>query len=106
MWTSPASPGTIYPSYNAFTWFIESDIYEEDLLPWLHSISIYEPCLSGGDWTPLTSFLTHRAAIGKKLWWLRISDYLYMGEVMIECLERVVGSWEGECSDDDVYDTY
>ena len=73
----------------------------EDLLPGRWSISINGPHLHDGDWTPFTSFLTRRAAIGKQITWLRLNDYPCMDEAVAESLERAVKHFEDECSDDD-----
>jgi len=88
-------------------WFTEPAICEphtfEDLLPRLWAISIHGPHLRDGDWTPLTSFLTRRAAIGKQITWLRLSDYPCMDEAVTEIFERAVKHFEDGCSDDDDY---
>jgi len=84
--------------------FIEPDIREshtfEDLLPRLHSISINEPYPPLGDWTSLTNFLTRRAAAGKQIALLRVSNYPRRD--VIERLERVVKVFEsGWCDEYD-----
>ena len=52
---------------NVSTWFAEPEIHEpyvfKYILRQLRSISISEPSLSGGDWSPLTNFLARRAAV-------------------------------------------
>jgi hypothetical protein len=84
------------------TWFIEPDIREphvfKNLLRSLRFISITEPRLSGGDWNPLTNFLTRRVAVGHQIFFLSLSDYPPMGEDVVENIRRAVEVFEdGEC---------
>jgi hypothetical protein len=76
------------------TWFAEPDIREphifKDLLRGLCSITIKEPNLSGGDWGPLTDFLTRRTAVGNRISSLSLSRYPHMGEGVVESIRRAV----------------
>jgi hypothetical protein len=84
-------------------WFAEPDTRKphifKDLLRGLHSISIIEPSLSGGDWSPLTNFLTHRAAVGNRISSLSLSGYPHMGEGVVESIRRAVEAFEDGGSD-------
>jgi hypothetical protein len=86
------------------TWFVEPDIREphvfKDLLRGLHSISITRPGLSGDDWSPLTNFLARRAAVGNRIYSLRLNHRLRIGEDVAESIRRVVGVFEDVESDD------
>jgi hypothetical protein len=85
-------------------WFVEPDTRKshvfKDLLCGLRSITIIEPRLSGGDWSPLTNFLTRRAAVGNRISSLSLSDYPHMGEGVVESIRRAVEDFEDEGSDD------
>ena len=78
----------------------------ENFLRGLDSIRIIRPVLSGGDWSPVTNFLSHRAAIGNRISSLRFNDCPWMDDDEVERIECVVedfayeGSWY-EDSDDD-----
>ena len=76
------------------TWFVGQDNPErntfEDPLPHLDHIVITEPYLSGGDWSPLTNFLSRRAAVGNQISSLKLSGYLQMDKGVVESIERVV----------------
>ena len=80
------------------TLFVESDPHEphvfKDLLPGLRSIVITEPRLSGGDWSPLTNFLTRRAAVGNQISSLRLDRYPHMDGGVVEGIKRVVEDFE------------
>ena len=83
------------------TWFAElgapgSRTFKE-LLPGLEHIEVTRPALSG-DWSPLTNFLPHRAAIGNRISSLRIWDHPHMGEDVAESIERTVDVFEGSDS--------
>jgi hypothetical protein len=91
-------------------WFVEPDTREhhifEDLLRGLRSISISNPSLTDGDWSPLTTFLTRRAAVGKRISSLRLSCYPRMGEGVIESIMRTVEVFEERDSYDESDDGY
>ena len=76
------------------TWFVETDIPEhttlKDPLRSLDHIMITEPYFSDGDWTPLTNFLSRRAAVGNGISSLKLSGFLQMDEGVVESIERVV----------------
>jgi hypothetical protein len=80
------------------TWFVEPDTREphvfKDLLRGLRSITIIRPHLSGGDWSPLTNFLTRRAAVGNRIPSLRLARYPHMDEGVIESIKRAVEVFE------------
>ena len=80
------------------TWFVEPDTREphvfNDLLRGLRSITIIGPDLSDGDWSPLTNFLTRRAAVGNRISSLRLARYPHMDEGVIESIKRVVEIYE------------
>jgi hypothetical protein len=80
------------------TWFIGPDTREphvfNDLLRGLRSVSISRYRLSGGDWSPLTSFLTRRAAVGNRISSLNLGHYIYMGEDVVESIRRAVDVFE------------
>jgi hypothetical protein len=84
------------------TWFVEPDTREphvfKNLLPMLRSITITEPNLSGGDWSPLTNFLTRRAAVGNRISSLSLGPHPHMGEAVVECIRRAVDVFEDEGS--------
>jgi hypothetical protein len=84
-------------------WFVEPDTRKphvfKDLLRGLHSISIIEPRLSGGDWSPLTNFLTRRAAVGNRISSLSLSGYPHMGEGVVESIRQAVEVFEDGGSD-------
>ena len=67
-----------------------------EFLPGLNRIVITRPTLSGGDWSPLTNFLSHRAAVGNSISFLRISDHPYMDEDVVESIKCAVKVFEGE----------
>ena len=85
-------------------WFAEPDargpLVFKDLLRGLRHITITHPSLSGGDWSPLTNFLTRRATVGNRISSLRIDHNLHMGEGVVESIRRVVEVFEDEGSDD------
>ena len=91
------------------TWFVEPDTREphvfKDLLRGLRSITITEPRLSGGDWSPLTNFLTRRAAVGNRISSLSLSYYPHMDESVVESIRHVVDVFEDDGSDDGSYDS-
>ena len=80
------------------TWFVEPNTLEphvfKDVLHGLRSISISRYRLSGGDWNPLTSFLTRRAAVGNRISSLNLAHYIYMGEDVAESIRRAVDIFE------------
>jgi hypothetical protein len=79
---------------NVSTWFVEPEIHEphdlKDLLRGLRSISISEPSLGGGDWSPLTNFLARRAAVGNRIHSLRVSCHPPMGDAVVKGIMRMV----------------
>jgi hypothetical protein len=86
------------------TWFIEPDTREphafKDFLRGLRHIAITNPRLSGGDWSPLTNFLTRRAAVGNRISTLRLSGYPPMDKGVIESIRHKVEAFEdGESGD-------
>jgi hypothetical protein len=86
------------------TWFIEPDTPEphvfKDLLRGLRSISISSYKLGGGDWSPLTSFLTRRAAVGNWISSLSLSHYMDMDDDVVESISRTVDVFDDGRSDD------
>ena len=80
------------------TWFIKPDIREprvfKDLLRGLRSISITDPTLTGGDWSPLTNFLTRCVAVGNRISSLRLGHYPRMGKNVVESIRRAVEVFE------------
>jgi hypothetical protein len=86
------------------TWFVEPDIYEphvfKDLLPELRFLTITHPSPSGGDWSPLTNFLACRAAVGNRIYSLRLVDYPRIDEDVLENIRRAVEVFE----DGGIYD--
>jgi len=80
------------------TWFAEPDISDhppfEELLPRLDRIVITKSTLSGGDWTPLTNFLSRRAAVGNRISSLSLGGHPDMDEDVVGSIERVVGAFE------------
>jgi hypothetical protein len=76
------------------TLLAEPEIHEphvfKDILRGLHSISISEPSLSGGDWSPLTNFLVRRAAVGNRISSLKLHCYPRTGESVVESIRHVV----------------
>ena len=89
---------------NVSTWFAEPEIHEpyvfKYILRRLRSISISEPSLSGGDWSPLTNFLARRAAVGDRISSLKLHCYPRMGEGVVESIRHVVEVLEVQCSYD------
>ena len=90
------------------TWFIEPDIHEphtfKDLLPGLDSISITNFILGGGDWRPLTNFLSRRAAVGNPISLLRLTGRPYMSKGVVKKIKHVVKVFKDEdrdCDEDD-----
>jgi hypothetical protein len=86
------------------TWFVEPDIYEphvfKNLLPELRFLTISWPRPSGGDWSPLTNFLTRRAAVGNRIYSLRLVAYPHIDEDVLENIRRAVEVFE----DGGIYD--
>jgi hypothetical protein len=80
-------------------WFYEPEAREphvfKNLLPGLRSITITDPDLvDDDDWSPLTNFLTRRAAVGNRIYSLTLSCCPYMDEGVAESIRRVVGVFE------------
>ena len=86
------------------TWFIESNTREphafKDFLRGLRHIAITNPRLSSGDWSPLTNFLTRRAAVGNQISALRLSGYPPMDEGVVESIRHKVEAFEDGGSGD------
>jgi hypothetical protein len=80
------------------TWFVEPGTREpdvfKDVLRGLRSISISRCGLSGGDWSPLTNFLTRRAAIGNRISSLWVPYYVRMDEDVVKSIRRAVDVFE------------
>jgi len=90
------------------TWFAEPDVSDpippfEELLPHLDRIVITKSTLSGGDWTPLTNFLSRRAAVGDRISSLSLGGHPNMDEDVVASIECVVGAFErvAEVSEDE-----
>jgi hypothetical protein len=87
------------------TWFKEPDTREphvfKDILRGLRSIAITEPRLSGGDWSPLTNFLTRRAAVGNRIYSLSLSYYSHMDESVVESIRHSVDVFGDDGSSSD-----
>jgi hypothetical protein len=77
----------------------------KDVLRGLRSISITDPTLTSGDWSPLTDLLARRAAIGNRIPFLHLDCYPHMSEDVFESIRQAVDvfeEWESyEESDDD-----
>jgi hypothetical protein len=86
------------PQEDVSTWFAGPEAREshgfKDLFRGLRSISISEPTLSGGDWSPLTIFLARRAAVGNRISSLRLHCYPRMEEDVVESIKREVEVFE------------
>jgi hypothetical protein len=87
------------------TWFVEPDTRNphvfKDLLRGLRSIWISGPTLSGDDWSPLTNFLTRRAAVGNPISSLKIDYRPPMDDGVAESIRRAVGVFEDKGSGGD-----
>ena len=86
------------------TWFVEPDICEphiyKDLLLGLNHITFAEPTLSGGDWGPLTNFLSRRAAVGNQISSLSLrAGRPRMGENVVKSIEGLVEVLNDEGND-------
>ena len=57
-------------------------------------LDILCPTLGRGDWTPLTSFLTRRAAVGNRISLLTLDDYPRMCPEVVESIERAAEVFE------------
>jgi len=79
------------------TWFAEPDIRGpgafEDVLRSLDLIDILKPTLSRG-WSPLTAFLSDRAANGNRISRLRIINHPHMAKDVVESIKCAVGVFE------------
>ena len=86
------------------TFFVEPGVYGShvfmDLLHSLDHIVIIAPTLSGGDWSPLTDFLSRRAAAGNPISSLWISCRPHMDEDVAGNIKRAVKGFKHEGSDD------
>ena len=72
----------------------------EELLPSLDHIVITKPTLSGRGWSPLTNFLSRRAAVGNRISSLRISCRPHMDEDIAGDIKRAVTVYEDDGSDE------
>ena len=72
----------------------------KDLLRSLDSIWITRPILSGGDWSPLTNFLSHRATIGNQISSLNFRGRPHMDEDVVESIKRAVEVFEDDGTDE------
>jgi len=97
---SPPGPHTV-PRFNLHLtqvdlsrWFVEPGIRGPytfgELLRGLDCIKISSPTLGRGGWSPLTNFLTHRAAVGKPISLLVLNDCPRMPPEVVESIKRVV----------------
>ena len=73
----------------------------KDLLRSLDSIWMTRPILSGGDWSPLTNFLSRRAAVGNRICLLRFIGRPHMDEDVVESIKRAVEAFEDDGTDED-----
>ena len=78
-------------------WFVEpvprgTHTYAE-LLPSLKYLSLNSPTLSGGDWSPLTTFLSRRASAGNRLEYLTIRECSHMCPSVVKDIKRMVKSF-------------
>ena len=80
------------------TWLAGPEIREphifKDLLRRLRSISISDPNLDGGDWSPLTDFLARCTAVGNQISFFSLSGYPHMGEGVVDSIRRAVEIFE------------
>ena len=83
---------------NLSTWFAELAVCgpqaSKELLRGLTHIVITRATLRGGDWSPLTNFLSRRAAVGNRISSLRLTGHPYMEEGVVESIKRVVEVFE------------
>ena len=117
LWTNlpiPRSEGLCVEMYNLTdlhlvevdlsTFFAEPDgrgpHASKDLLRSLDSIWITRPILSGGDWSPLTNFLSHRATIGNQISSLSFGGRPHMDEDVVESIKRAVEVFEDDGTDE------
>ena len=86
-----------------FTWFVGLVVRRphasQELLPGLDHIVITRPTVRDDDWSPLTDFLSHRAAVGNRISSLRLSDHPHMDEDVVGRIKRVVDVFENEGGD-------
>ena len=84
------------------TLFVDPDVLRphvsEDLLHSLDHIVIVGPTLSGGDWSPLTNFLSRRAVAGNPISSLRLRNHPPMDDDVVGSIERAVNVFEREHS--------
>ena len=96
------------PDVDLSTWFAEPDpcgpYTREELLPSLDHILITSPIVYD-DWSPLTAFLSFRAAVGNQISLLRLCDHPRMDGNVAESIKRVVEVFEFEFEDSDVEDS-
>ena len=87
------------------TWFIEPNIRGshtfEELLRGLDHIEIVQPVLGRGGWSPLTNFLTRRAAVGSRIASLKLVEYPQIPPEVVESIKREVTVFE--CRDGDIH---
>ena len=79
------------------TWFAELGVHKpqapNELLRGLKHIEVTGP-LPSGDWSPLTKFLSHRAAIGNRISSLKVRDHPHMNKDVVASIERTVDIFE------------
>jgi len=89
---------------NLPTWFAELDVRrphaQRELLRGLNHIVITRPTLNGYDWTPLTNFLSNRAAIGNRISSLTLAgDHRFMDKEIVGSIKDVVDVFEDKGGD-------
>ena len=95
---------------NLPTFFAGPGVYgshaSKDVLRSLDHIVITRPDLDGGDWSPLTNFLSRRAATGHQISSLRLCDHQDIDGDVAESIRGAVKLFEddGSYEEDDYYD--
>jgi len=81
-------------------WFVELGVRRShglnEVLRGLNHIVITRPTLGGGDWRPLTNFLSRRAAVGNRISSLKLTGHPRMDEDVVRSIEYVVDVFENE----------
>ena len=72
----------------------------EDALRSLDHIVITRPDLNGGGWSPLTNFLSRRAAVGNRVSSLRLRDHQNMDKAVVKSIRCAVKVFEAGSSYD------
>ena len=82
------------------TFFTGPGVYgphiSRDALRSLDHIVIIRPTLSSGDWSPLTNFLSRRAAVGNRVSSLRLRDHQDMDRGVVKSIRCAVKVFEDE----------